>query len=1148
MATNSLGNCAKTGILIADQLGTSSEPISSVYETGNIYLKDSINYIDNLTGNKRLEIDADGTIKETGKTVLVSGGNINTGTELFYTGLNTNQDFVIHTNATNNDSITVNKTTGVVTIYPPLPSNPINPLTLNTTNNLTGATVVYDGSLAKTFTVGDNGTNLNTPNTLVQRDSTGNFTAGTITASLAGNSTTASSATNILGGVTGNIPVQSSVNTTSFISNGTSGQVLTAQGAGNIPIWSSAAAVNDGILSINNGTHITGSGTFTANQATNTSITIGTDATNINTASTIVARDGAGNFSCGTITGSLAGNATTSTTAVNIQGGSAGVVPYQSATSTTSFTALGTSGQYLQSQGTSAPIWNTVPTPSDATITLATTGHLSGGSSFTLNQSGNQTITLTSDATNLNTASTIVSRDSAGAFTCGTITTPSVISATDLTLNAGTGNVIQLLKPVNFNGNNITNLLSIAGILNTNLPISATGTGSLSLFTNGNSRLTISSTGGSTFSGSLTLNSTLIDGASSAGTSGQILSSTGTATTWISPSSLTVGTATNALNVSTSAIGTNTVFYIPMVSSYATSTNQIIYTDQNGHLTYNPSTNQLTTNGTVITNGYTMNGSASQFLINNNSSVTPAISAPNAVTISFPNANVISKNLTSTTITDNSSSVGTSGQVLSSTGTGLAWTTSSSSVITTTSDNSAGSYYIPFSKTTAGTATSLYLDDTTTTMTYNPSTTTLALNGSSTTTTITPSVITVANPGGTSTLTSVGLTTKTITTPTTSDLTLNSTSGIINLQTNGTINTQITSTGLQLVDTAATPNKTGISQTWYGTPSVSYTNILPPIAPATGINAVLLNVGAYTSSAGTTTKQPYTIINYYSPTTNHYTSATDPFPLALTGTDTSKQLQLNYTGSVNSTLTISNSTNTSKNAKLLLNSGSGGAGGTTEPTVQLLCGTGTTGFPSPNIGMSCGTGGAAGFGVSITNNNNNLVSAITNSVSVSNTNLLLTSDNDGTGTTYQQMTMTPSQTTLANAFGSLMTILASLTTLFTNLTFGLSPSGNPTGLLEQSVNNASVTGTTTLNIASDAFKTIVNTPTSARTFVLATPSTPYLGYWYAICNRSTTQTIAVQYPSGTTIYTIPVSTNATNGGTTARFAVGVAGTNYFRVF
>lgn len=45
--------------------------------------------------------------------------------------------------------------------------------------------------------------------------------------------------------------------------------------------------------------------------------------------------------------------------------------------------------------------------------------------------------------------------------------------------------------------------------------------------------------------------------------------------------------------------------------------------------------------------------------------------------------------------------------------------------IATTSDNTSGTYYIPFSKTAAGTSTVLYLDDTTGPLSYNPSTSTL---------------------------------------------------------------------------------------------------------------------------------------------------------------------------------------------------------------------------------------------------------------------------------------------------------------------------------------------------------------------------------------------------------------------------------------
>jgi len=108
-------------------------------------------------------------------------------------------------------------------------------------------------------------------------------------------------------------------------------------------------------------------------------------------------------------------------------------------------------------------------------------------------------------------------------------------------------------------------------------------------------------------------------------------------------------------------------------------------------------------------------------------------------------------------------------------------------------------------------------------------------------------------------------------------------------------------------------------------------------------------------------------------------------------------------------------------------------------------------------------------------------------------------------------------------------------------------SSNPVGMLENSVINATTTGTTTLTI-SNAFATIVNTPTTTtRIFVLPAPTVGTVGFWYAICNKSTSFTIAVQYPASTTIATIPVATNATNGGSVARFAVTAGGASYFAV-
>ena len=69
------------------------------------------------------------------------------------------------------------------------------------------------------------------------------------------------------------------------------------------------------------------------------------------------------------------GSATSATTATNLASGAAGYIPYQSASSTTSFLSAGTSGQVLTSGGSGAPTWSAptaVTTVTDDTTTNAT--------------------------------------------------------------------------------------------------------------------------------------------------------------------------------------------------------------------------------------------------------------------------------------------------------------------------------------------------------------------------------------------------------------------------------------------------------------------------------------------------------------------------------------------------------------------------------------------------------------------------------------------------------------------------------------------------------------------------------------------------------------------------------------------------------
>ena len=301
-------------------------------------------------------------------------------------------------------------------------------------------------------------TDANTASAIVARDASGNFTAGTITAALTGN---ASTATNILGGAGGSIPYQSAINATAFLANGTSGQVLTSSGTTLAPTFqsissgsvtlagditgaanansigvgavtsskiaddtivnadiNSAAAIDYSKLSLgtsivnadinasaaivysklslassivnadinssaaiaysklNLGTSIVNADISAAAGIVDTKLATistaskvsnsATTATDANTANAIVARNASGDFTAGTITAGLIGNASTATSATsattttNIDGGAGGSIPYQSAAATTAMLANGTAGKVLTSAGTTLPpTWET---------------------------------------------------------------------------------------------------------------------------------------------------------------------------------------------------------------------------------------------------------------------------------------------------------------------------------------------------------------------------------------------------------------------------------------------------------------------------------------------------------------------------------------------------------------------------------------------------------------------------------------------------------------------------------------------------------------------------------------------------------------------------------------------------------------------
>jgi hypothetical protein len=180
---------------------------------------------------------------------------------------------------------------------------------------LTGS--AYNGGANQTFNV--DATSTNTVNKVVARDASGNFSAGTITASLDG---VASSITNQANSAT--IAASASAGNNTIVQRTSSGYIYAnyfntspndvSSGVTKVCVETS----NDGF--IRHGTPAAIS-TFLglANSATTTS-------TNVNTVNTIVKRDASGNFNAGTITATFSGNGSglSALNATNVSSGTLG--------------------------------------------------------------------------------------------------------------------------------------------------------------------------------------------------------------------------------------------------------------------------------------------------------------------------------------------------------------------------------------------------------------------------------------------------------------------------------------------------------------------------------------------------------------------------------------------------------------------------------------------------------------------------------------------------------------------------------------------------------------------------------------------------------------------------------------------------------
>ncbi|GAB4033229.1 MAG: hypothetical protein Fur0012_12650 [Elusimicrobiota bacterium] len=170
---------------------------------------------------------------------------------------------------------------------------------LDVAGNITisGTVDGVDISAHNAATSAHSATSANTANRIVMRDASGNFSAGTITANLSGN---------VTGNLTGNADTA-----TALAANGSNCS------SGQSPLGVSATGAVESCFDVATQSELD----------THAASTSAHGATSANTANRIVMRDASGNFSAGTITASLNGNATSATSATsatnatNVSGG-----------------------------------------------------------------------------------------------------------------------------------------------------------------------------------------------------------------------------------------------------------------------------------------------------------------------------------------------------------------------------------------------------------------------------------------------------------------------------------------------------------------------------------------------------------------------------------------------------------------------------------------------------------------------------------------------------------------------------------------------------------------------------------------------------------------------------------------------------------
>ena len=407
-----------------------------------------------------------------------------------------------------------------------------NSVTFNTSGSGGASPITYNGSVAQTISY----------NTIGAPSTTGTGASGTwgisisgnaATATSAGSSTTATTATNLAGGATGSVPYQSGAGATTFLTAGTSGQVLSTTGSavqwiGPSPFLDNITTTQGSIIYRNS---------------------VGWVSLPPSTAGYLLQTGGvAANPSWLAQSSVSAGSATNATNSTYLAGGVAGAIPWQSAIGVTGFTAAGSTGQVLTSNGTTVPTWTT-PT-AYATVTDDTTTAAVRYPLFANQTSGNISTEYTS-------STKLQYNPNTGVFTSTSFTgagTGLTGTASSLSIGGTSANVTGTVAI----GNGGTGQTTASAAFNALSPITTIGDLIIGNGTNSATRLAI-------------------------GTSTYVLTSNGTTATWSAPpvTGVTITDDTSSVTA-----------YYPLFARITTGTASTEYTSST-KLNYTPSSGLL---------------------------------------------------------------------------------------------------------------------------------------------------------------------------------------------------------------------------------------------------------------------------------------------------------------------------------------------------------------------------------------------------------------------------------------------------------------------------------------------------------------------------------------------------------------------------